>query len=141
MNEGILGLAVSIVAAYVRNNSVPVADLPNMIRSVHSALGALQRNASGTPDVAITGSVPFVSIKSSVTPDYLVCLEDGKRLKMLKRYLRTRFNMTPDQYRKKWNLPSDYPMVAPEYAVRRSSIAKGLGLGRIKKQPKKRKPR
>jgi predicted transcriptional regulator len=126
-HEEILKLASDIVAAYVSNNPVPVSELPGMIRSVHATLGGL----SGTEGLdLITSQKPAVTIKKSITPDYLICLEDGKRLKMLKRYLRSRFKLTPDQYRAKWGLPADYPMVAATYAARRSEFAKKIGLGR-----------
>jgi predicted transcriptional regulator len=125
--EDILKLASDIVAAYVSNNPVPVGDLPAMIKSVHSTLGGL----SGAPGGEfVTGQKPAVPIKKSMTPDYLICLEDGKKLKMLKRYLRSRYKLTPDQYRMKWGLPADYPMVASNYAARRSEFAKKIGLGR-----------
>ena len=125
--EEILKLASDIVAAYVSNNPVPVNDLPAMIRSVHATLGGL----SGVDGLDIvTSQKPAISIKKSITPDYLICLEDGKKLKMLKRYLRSRYKLTPDQYRAKWGLPADYPMVAANYAARRSEFAKKIGLGR-----------
>ena len=125
--EDILKLASDIVAAYVSNNPVPVSELPGMIRSVHATLGGL----SGVEGLdVLTSQKPAVPVKKSITPDYLICLEDGKRLKMLKRYLRSRFKLTPDQYRAKWGLPADYPMVAATYAARRSEFAKKIGLGR-----------
>ena len=125
--EEILKLASDIVAAYVSNNPVPVNDLPAMIRSVHATLGGL----SGVDGMdLVTSQKPAISIKKSITPDYLICLEDGKKLKMLKRYLRSRYKLTPDQYRTKWGLPADYPMVAANYAARRSEFAKKIGLGR-----------
>ena len=123
----LLKLASDIVAAYVSNNPVPVGELPAMIKSVHATLGTL----SGAPvaDV-VTNQKPAVTVKKSITPEYLICLEDGKRLKMLKRYLRSRYGLSPDQYRTKWGLPSDYPMVASDYAAKRSEFAKKIGLGR-----------
>jgi predicted transcriptional regulator len=123
----LLKLASDIVAAYVSNNPVPVGELPAMIKSVHATLGTL----SGAPaaDIA-TNQKPAVTVKKSITPEYLICLEDGKRLKMLKRYLRSRYGLSPDQYRTKWGLPSDYPMVASDYAAKRSEFAKKIGLGR-----------
>jgi len=125
--EEILKLASDIVAAYVSNNPVPVNDLPAMIRSVHATLGGL----SGVDGMdLVTTQKPAISIKKSITPDYLICLEDGKKLKMLKRYLRSRYKLTPDQYRAKWGLPADYPMVVSNYAARRSEFAKKIGLGR-----------
>ena len=126
-SEEILKLASNIVAAYVSNNPVPVGELPAMIKSVHATLGGL----SGIEGAEFaTSQKPAVPIKKSITPDYLICLEDGKKLKMLKRYLRSRFKLTPDQYRAKWGLPADYPMVASNYAARRSEFAKKIGLGR-----------
>jgi len=126
-SEEILKLASDIVAAYVSNNPVSVGDLPAMIKSVHATLGGL----SGIEGVDFaTSQKPAVPVKKSITPDYLICLEDGKRLKMLKRYLRSRFKLTPDQYRAKWGLPADYPMVAANYAAKRSEFAKKIGLGR-----------
>ncbi len=125
--EEILKLASDIVAAYVSNNSVAVSDLPAMIKSVHATLGGL----SGLDGIEfVTSQKPAVPIKKSITPDYLICLEDGKKLKMLKRYLRSRYKLTPDQYRTKWGLPADYPMVSANYAARRSEFAKQIGLGR-----------
>ncbi|MBL6939618.1 MAG: MucR family transcriptional regulator [Alphaproteobacteria bacterium] len=125
--DELLKLASDIVAAYVSNNAISVGDLPGMIKSVHSTLGGLAGVAGAT---AQTDRAPAVPIKKSMTPDYLICLEDGKKLKMLKRYLRSRYNLTPDQYRMKWGLPADYPMVASNYAARRSEFAKKIGLGR-----------
>ena len=118
-----------IVAAYVSKNPLPPEELPAFIKSVHASLtgiGATQSGAAGKP--------PAVPVKKSVTPDYIVCLEDGKKLKMLKRYLRARHGLTPEAYRAKWNLPADYPMVAPNYAARRSQFAKQFGLGKPVKQ-------
>jgi predicted transcriptional regulator len=126
-SEEILKLASDIVAAYVSNTPVAVGDLPAMIKSVHATLGGL----SGLEGVDyVTSQKPAVPVKKSITPDYLICLEDGKKLKMLKRYLRSRFKLTPDQYRTKWGLPADYPMVAANYAAKRSEFAKKIGLGR-----------
>ena len=113
-----------IVAAHVANNAMPAADLPGLIATVHETLAKLgTEEAAGKPK-------PAVSIKQSVKPEYLVCLDDGKKFKMLKRHLRGTYNMTPDDYRKRWGLPSDYPMVAPNYAATRSKLAKKIGLGR-----------
>ncbi len=112
-----------IVSAYVSNNNMPSGELPQLIMTVHEALERPGQAASSPPE-------PAVPIKKSVTADYVICLEDGKKLKMLKRHLRTAFDMSPDEYRQKWVLPSDYPMVAPEYAARRSALAKKIGLGR-----------
>jgi len=123
----LLKLVSEIVASYVSNNPVPVSELPAMIRSVHATLGGL----SGSRAIdAVTSQKPAVTIKKSITPEYLICLEDGKKLKMLKRYLRSRYGLSPDQYRTKWGLPSDYPMVASNYAAQRSEFAKKIGLGR-----------
>jgi predicted transcriptional regulator len=126
-SDDLLRLASDIVAAYVSNNPVPVGELPAMIKSVHATLGGLSGVAGAN---AQTDRAPAVPVKKSMTPDYLICLEDGKKLKMLKRYLRSRYGLTPDQYRTKWGLPADYPMVASNYAARRSEFAKKIGLGR-----------
>lgn len=123
----LLKLASDIVAAYVSNNPVPVGELPSIIKNVHTTLGALSGAAAA--DLA-TDQKPAVPVKKSITPDYLICLEDGKRLKMLKRYLRSRYGLTPDQYRAKWGLAADYPMVAANYAAKRSEFAKKIGLGK-----------
>jgi MucR family transcriptional regulator, transcriptional regulator of exopolysaccharide biosynthesis len=123
----LLKLVSEIVASYVSHNPVPASELPAMIRSVHATLGGL----SGTLAIdAVTSQKPAVTIKKSITPEYLICLEDGKKLKMLKRYLRSRYGLSPDQYRTKWGLPADYPMVASNYAAQRSEFAKKIGLGR-----------
>ena len=118
----VLRLAVTIVSAHVSNNSVALADLPGLITTVHETLV----NPGGTPKKPLTPAVP---IKKSITPDYLICLDDGKKLKMLKRHLRTAYNMSPDEYRARWGLKVDYPMVAPAYAKQRSALAKKIGLG------------
>jgi predicted transcriptional regulator len=131
----VLHLTATIVAAYVSKNPVPHADLPVFIRSVHGALSAL---ATGDGGVQANLQKPAIPVKRSVTADYIVCLEDGKRLKMLKRYLRSNYRMTPEEYRAKWGLPLDYPMVAPNYAAKRSEFAKQIGLGR-KDAPRRRK--
>jgi predicted transcriptional regulator len=125
MQETLVTLTADIVAAHVSNNSVAVSDLPLIIQNVHGALAGLGK-AAEEPEVK---QEPAVSIRSSVKPDYVVCLEDGKKLKMLKRHLMTHYQMTPEQYRQKWNLPADYPMVAPNYAEQRRSLAKKIGLG------------
>ena len=125
--EDLLKLATDIVAAYVSNNSISVGELPAMIKSVHATLGGLAGSASSEPQ---TTQKPAVTVKKSVTPEYIVCLEDGKKLKMLKRYLRSRYSMSPEEYRSKWGCPADYPMVAPNYAQQRSDFAKKIGLGR-----------
>jgi predicted transcriptional regulator len=126
-SDDILKLATEVVAAYVSNNPIPVSEVPAMLKTVHSTLGGLVGVSGG--EVA-TGQKPAVPIKRSVNPDFIVCLEDGKKLKMLKRYLRSNYNMTPEEYRAKWGLPADYPMVAPNYAAQRSEFAKKIGLGR-----------
>jgi len=126
----LLTLTADIVAAHVSNNSVAVNDLPNLIQNVHSALSGITRTATA----AEAKPEPKVSIRSSVKPDYIVCLEDGKRQKMLKRHLMTNHGMTPDQYRQKWGLGSDYPMVAPNYAEQRRTLAKSIGLGTKRKR-------
>jgi predicted transcriptional regulator len=118
-------LTTQIVAAYVANNTVAVNDLPGLIRQVHAALA----NVGGDVVVTPERPQPAVPIKRSVMPDFIVCLEDGKKLKMLKRHLKTAFNMTPEEYRERWDLPPDYPMVAPNYASQRSRLAKEIGLG------------
>ena len=123
--DTLLTLTADIVAAHVSNNSVAVNDLPNLIQNVHAALNGISgRNAAPEPKPE-----PKVPIRSSIKPDYIVCLEDGKRLKMLKRHLMTHYNMTPDQYRQKWGLAADYPMVTPNYAEQRRTLAKSIGLG------------
>ena len=123
--DTLLTLTADIVAAHVSNNSVAVNDLPNLIQNVHQAL----RGISTTSAAAEAKPEPKVSIRSSVKPDYIVCLEDGKKLKMLKRHLMTHYSMTPEQYRQKWGLSADYPMVAPNYAEQRRTLAKSIGLG------------
>jgi predicted transcriptional regulator len=123
--DTLLTLTADIVAAHVSNNSVAVNDLPSLIQNVHSALSTIS-GARGAPEPK---PEPKVSIRASVKPDYIVCLEDGKKLKMLKRHLMTHYNMTPDQYRQKWGLAADYPMVAPNYAEQRRTLAKSIGLG------------
>ena len=125
-NSEILALTAEIVAAHVANNRVATNELPEFIKSVHGALTGLGEPAA-EPEVELKPAVP---VRSSIKPDHIVCLEDGKKLTMLKRYLMTHYSMTPDQYRAKWKLPADYPMVAPNYADRRRSLAKEIGLGR-----------
>ena len=136
MSDNIAGanyieLAADIVSAYVSNNSVPSGDLPTLINEIHSAL---MRVGGGTVEVPIEAPKPAVPLKKSVTPDYIVCLEDGKKFKSLKRHLRTQYNMTPEQSREKWGLPVDYPMVAPNYAKARSELAKEMGLGQQRRK-------
>lgn len=130
-----LRMAVDIVAAYVSNNSVAANQVPEVISTVFSSLTAIDGAASEPP---AEPAKPAVSIRRSVTPDYIICLEDGKKLKMLKRHLRASYNMTPDEYRAKWGLAADYPMVAPNYAAQRSEFAKKIGLGRKKGQKPRR---
>lgn len=126
-------LAADIVSAYVSNNSVAASDLPALISDVHAALKRVTSGAVvAVPDV----SRPAVSAKKSIADSYLICLEDGKKFKSLKRHLRTKFNLSPEQYREKWSLPSDYPMVAPNYAKARSALAKEMGLGQQRKVKK-----
>ncbi|HTW35702.1 MAG TPA: MucR family transcriptional regulator [Rhizomicrobium sp.] len=125
--DDLLKFASEIVAAYVSNNPIPVSEIPAMIKSVHATLGGL---AGGGAAETPTALKPAVTVKKSVTPEYIICLEDGKKLKMLKRYLRSRYDLTPEEYRAKWGLPADYPMVAPNYAAQRSEFAKKIGLGR-----------
>ncbi|HMM13443.1 MAG TPA: MucR family transcriptional regulator [Parvibaculum sp.] len=125
---GLLRLASDIVSAYVSKNAVAATDLPGMIRTVHGTLAELER--SGDSAAAAQELTPAVPIKKSVTPDHIICLEDGKKLKMLKRYLRSQFGLSPEEYRARWGLPVDYPMVAPNYAAQRSRLAKQIGLGR-----------
>ncbi len=125
IQETLITLTADIVAAHVSNNSVAVSDLPQLISNVHNALKGLGGPVA-EPEVK---QEPAVSIRASIKPDYIVCLEDGKKLKMLKRHLMTHYKMTPEQYRAKWNLPADYPMVAPNYAEQRRSLAKKIGLG------------
>lgn len=121
----LLSLTTNIVAAHVSNNSVAVSDLPALIRDVYQTLS----NVGGAGEREPERPTPAVPIKKSVTPDYIICLEDGKQLKMLKRHLKTAYNMTPEEYRDRWGLPPDYPMVAPNYAKQRSKLAKQIGLG------------
>ena len=125
-------LAADIVSAFVSNNSVPVTELPALIGSVHAALNQVASGSAQQP--AEEPKAPAVPIKKSVQPDYIVCLDDGKRFKSLKRHLRTTYNLTPDQYRAKWGLAHDYPMVAPNYAAARSELAKQMGLGARRKR-------
>jgi predicted transcriptional regulator len=127
MHETLITLTADIVAAHVSNNSVAVSDIPTLIENVHRALNGL----SPSQAVAVVERPePAVSVRASIKPDYIVCLEDGKKLKMLKRHLMTHYNMTPDDYRARWNLAADYPMVAPNYAATRRELAKKIGLGR-----------
>ncbi len=124
-SNALLSLTTEIVAAHVSNNSVALSDLPVLIEQVYKSLS----NVGSEPVIVEERPQPAVPIKKSVTPDYIVCLEDGKKLKMLKRHLKTAYNMSPEEYRERWGLPADYPMVAPNYARQRSSLAKQIGLG------------
>ena len=126
----LLALTTDIVASHVANNSVAVQDLPQLIQQVYAALAGV-----GAAAAAKEKPTPAVPVRRSVTPDYIVCLEDGKKLKMLKRHLMTHYQMTPEQYRAKWNLPADYPMVAPNYAEQRRTLAKKIGLGTKRRKP------
>lgn len=126
-NAEILSMTTQIVSSYVSNNPVQASGLPELIASVHETLGSLAQAQSVEPPLE-----PAVPIAKSITGDYIICLEDGKKLKMLKRYIRTRYNLTPDEYRARWGLPPTYPMVAPNYAQARSAFAKDIGLGRKK---------
>src|ERR1700756_5711214 len=124
--KNFIDLTTTIVSAYVSNNPMPASELPALISQVHAAL---QRVSTGRAEPPLEPAKPAVPVKKSMTADYLICLEDGKRFKSLKRHLRTQYSMTPEQYRDKWGLPPDYPMVAPNYAVARSQLAKKMGLG------------
>ncbi|MCX7864225.1 MAG: MucR family transcriptional regulator [Novosphingobium sp.] len=137
MSETLITLTSDIVAAHVSNNSVSVNDLPALITSVYGALAALGK----TEGAEKARPEPAVPIRQSVKPDYIVCLEDGKKLKMLKRHLMTHYNLTPEDYRKRWGLPADYPMVAPNYAEKRRELAKKIGLGRKPTGRRGRKPK
>ena len=128
-----IGLTANIVSAYVSNNPVAATDLPALINQVHAAL---LRVSNGQGETSTEPLKPAVTIKKSITPEHIVCLEDGKKFKSLKRHLRTQYNMTPEQYREKWGLPLDYPMVAPNYAAARSQLAKQMGLGQQRRRRK-----
>jgi predicted transcriptional regulator len=128
--RGHLELAAEIVSAYVASNSLPQGELPALLRAVHDALN---RTAAGKAAEPAPVLAPAVPVKKSVTPDYIVCLDDGKKFKSLKRHLRTQYNMTPEQYREKWGLPADYPMAAPNYAKARSELARSFGFGQQRK--------
>lgn len=127
----IVELTADIVAAYVGNNAVPSAELPNLISDVYRALNAA---VDGSKPKEVVEEKPAVPVRKSVTPDFIICLEDGKKFKSLKRHLRTHYDMSPEQYREKWGLPADYPMVAPSYAEARSSLAKKMGLGQRRRR-------
>ena len=121
----LLALTAEIVAAHVANNQIDSAELPDLIRKVHAALAGV----AGGGAAAASRPEPAVPVKKSITPAFIVCLEDGKKLKMLKRHLRTSYGLTPEQYRERWGLPADYPMVAPNYAAQRAQLARKIGLG------------
>ena len=131
--DELLELTAQVVAAHVSNNSIPVNDLPQLIREIYqtmASVGAADSRTAERPN-------PAVPIKKSITPEYIVCLEDGKKLKMLKRHLKTAYDMSPEDYRERWNLPQDYPMVAPNYAKQRSRLAKQIGLGTKSRRSKR----
>ena len=130
-NGNFIALTAEIVSAYVSNNTVPATDIPALINQVHAAL---TRVNAVWPETSGEALKPAVSVKKSITPEYIVCLEDGKKFKSLKRHLRTQYNMTPEQYREKWNLQADYPMVASNYAAARSELAKQMGLGQQRRR-------
>jgi predicted transcriptional regulator len=133
-NDNYIELTADIVSAYVSNNSVQANDIPSLINQVHTAL---LRVSSGQNEAPMEPLKPAVPVKKSITPEYIVCLEDGKKFKSLKRHLRTKYNMTPEQYRDKWDLAADYPMVAPNYAAARSQLAKQMGLGQQRRKRSK----
>lgn len=122
----LVGLTAEIVSAYVSNNTINPSELPGLIQNVHQALTRVSSNSAPAEREELKPAIP---IKRSVTPDYIICLEDGKKFKSLKRHLRTHYNLTPEEYREKWGLPPDYPMVAPNYSAARSALAKKMGLG------------
>lgn len=126
-SDDFLRMTAQMVAAYLRKNAVPTAQITEVINSIYNSLRAIEGRSSATRPTQVKPAVP---VKKSVTPEYIVCLEDGRKLKMLKRHLRTEYNMTPEQYRQKWGLTADYPMVAPNYAKQRSAFAKEIGLGK-----------
>lgn len=128
----IIEMTTDIVSSFVSNNTVSPADLPALIQNVHRALSTV---SSGVDSSAPAPKDPAVPVKKSITPDFLVCLEDGRKFKSLKRHLRTKYNMSPEEYRAKWGLPKDYPMVAPNYAKARSDLAKQMGLGQGGRKP------
>lgn len=125
-NKELANLTAMVVSAYVAHNNLPASELSDLIASTHEALG----NLGTQPQVPVSAPVPAIAIRKSITPDAIICLEDGLAFKTLKRHLSTKYGMTPEQYRAKWGLPSDYPMVAPGYAEKRSALAKTMGLGR-----------
>lgn len=130
----LIEVTAGVVAAYVGGNTIAAADVPALIRSVHQALS----NVGTKAETADVGREPAVSVRRSITPDYLICLEDGRKFKSLKRHLRTKYDLSPEQYRARWDLPKDYPMVAPNYAQARSDLAKQMGLGQGGRKPARR---
>ena len=130
-NGNYIELTAEIVSAYVSNNTVAAGEIPSLINQVHAALARVSGKSGDAPAEPLK---PAVSIKKSITPEYIICLEDGKKFKSLKRHLRTQYNMTPEQYRDKWDLNADYPMVAPNYAAARSQLAKQMGLGQQRRR-------
>jgi predicted transcriptional regulator len=133
-NGNYIELTAEIVSAYVSNNTVPASEIPGLINQVHAALA---RVSGKSGDEVAEPLKPAISVKKSITPEHIVCLEDGKKFKSLKRHLRTQYNMTPEQYREKWGLGADYPMVAPNYAAARSQLAKQMGLGQQRRRRSK----
>jgi len=131
-NSQLLEMTADIVSAYVGNNNVQAVEVPGLISSIHAALSQV---SSGAVEPEPEPKEPAVPIRKSITPDYLICLEDGRKFKSLKRHLRTKYNMSPEEYRAKWGLPKDYPMVAPNYAKARSDLAKQMGLGQGGRKP------
>jgi predicted transcriptional regulator len=141
--DSMIELTADIVSAYVSNNTVSAAELPNLIGQIHAALKGVEAGAAPVPAAV---QAPAVSVRKSITPEFLICLEDGRKFKSLKRHLRTKYDLSPEDYRAKWGLPKDYPMVAPDYAASRSALAKSIGLGQSGRQaakpaPAKRGPR
>ncbi len=137
-HDEILSMTTQIVSAYVSHNEMSGSQIPEVIRSVYATLNAQK---SGEVAVSKTPQKPAVTVRKSITPDFIICLEDGKKLKMLKRHLRTTYGLTPEEYRAKWGLPADYPMVAPNYSAQRSAFAKKIGLGRKSAKPKRGRPK
>lgn len=133
----LLEMTADIVSAYVGNNSVTSADLPVLIQNIHAALSQI---STGVAEVAPEPKEPAVPVRKSISPDFLICLEDGRKFKSLKRHLRTKYDMSPEEYRAKWGLPKDYPMVAPNYAKARSELAKQMGLGQGGRKPPRGRP-
>jgi predicted transcriptional regulator len=133
----VIEMTADIVSAYVGNNTTSVTDLPNLIKQVHDALKGVSTGATQAP---VEAQAPAVSVRKSITPDFLICLEDGRKFKSLKRHLRTKYALSPEGYRAKWGLAKDYPMVAPNYAASRSALAKSMGLGQGGRQPAKPAP-